>query len=266
MGRGSPWAVPLLWMLPQPVLMELVLTGETLPIERLENVSTLGERRIEIPGNATQNLVLTGDANLINLTYTVRWNVRDPDRFLFQLDDVEATVRDAAESAMRATVANFTLAQAIGSGRDDVAAQVQDRLQRILDSYNSGVRVVGIAIKDSVAPTEVQSAFDSVNDARQEADTFQNQARAYAEQVTQRAQGDAGAFDRIYEQYRLAPEVTRRRLYYETMERVLAPADKTVVDSGGVVPYMALPEARRRAAPTAQPATPAPAPTTGGGQ
>ena len=238
-----------------------------LPVERLEVVSTLGERRIEIPGNQTQNLVLTGDANLINLTYTVRWNVRDPERFLYQLDNVETTVRDAAESAMRATVANFTLAQAIGSGRDDVAAQVQERLQRILDSYNSGVRVVGIAITDSVPPTEVQEAFDSVNNARQEADSFQNRARTYAEQVTQRAQGDAGAFDRIYEQYRLAPEVTRRRLYYETMERVLGPADKTVVDSGGVVPYLALPEARRRSAPaTAQPAAPSPAPATGGGR
>ena len=238
-----------------------------LPIERVQKVSTLEIRTVDIPSGSAQNLVLTGDANIINLAYTVRWNVRDPERFLFQLEDAEGTVRDAAESAMRATIANFTLAQAIGSGRTDIEAQVQDRLQRILDAYNSGVRVEGVAIRDSAPPTEVEEAFNNVNAARQEAESFQNQARAYAQQVTQRAQGDAGAFDRIYEQYRLAPEVTRRRLYYETMERVLGPADKTVVDSGGVVPYMALPEARRRARPAVeQPAAPAAPASRGAGQ
>lgn len=234
------------------------------PLERVQKVSTLEIRTVDIPSGQAQNLVLTGDANIINLAYTVRWNVRDPERFLFQLDDAEGTVKDAAESAMRATIANFTLAQAIGSGRTDIEGQVQERLQRILDAYNSGVRIEGVAIRDSAPPTEVEEAFNNVNAARQEAESFQNQARAYAQQVTQRAQGDAGAFDRIYEQYRLAPEVTRRRLYYETMERVLGPADKTVVDSGGVVPYMALPEARRRARPAVeQPAAPA---STGVGQ
>lgn len=238
-----------------------------LPIERVQKVSTLEIRTVDIPDGQAQNLVLTGDANIINLAYTVRWNVRDPERFLFQLEDAEGTVRDAAESAMRATIANFTLAQAIGSGRTDIEAQVQERLQRILDAYNSGVRIEGVAIRDSAPPTEVEEAFNNVNAARQEAESFQNNARAYAQQVTQQAQGEAGAFDRIYEQYRLSPEVTRRRLYYETMERVLAPADKTVVDSGGVVPYMALPEARRRARPAVeQPSAPAAPASTGAGQ
>lgn len=236
------------------------------PVERLETVSTLEIRTIDIPSGGSQNLVLTGDANIINLAYTVRWNVRDPERFLFQLKDAEDTVRDAAESAMRATIANFTLAQAIGSGRNEIETQVQDRLQRILDAYASGVRIEGVAIRDSAPPTEVEEAFNEVNAARQEAEAFQNNARAYAQQVVQQAEGGAAAFDRIYEEYRLAPDVTRRRLYYETMEQVLTPSEKTVVQSGGTVPYLALPDVRARSTPQpAPPARPAPA-NQGGGQ
>ncbi len=238
------------------------------PIERLQDVSTLEIRTVNIPDGQTQNLVLTGDANIINLAYTVRWNVRDPERFLFQLEDAEGTVKDAAESAMRASVANFTLAQAIGSGRDAIETQVQQRLQTILDSYNSGIRVESIAIRDSAAPAEVEEAFNNVNAAQQRSEGFLNEARGDASRVVARAEGDAAAFDRIYEQYRLSPEVTRRRLYYETMENVLARSEKTVVDSGGVVPYMALPEARRRSAQPQSPATPAVAstPNRGAGQ
>lgn len=227
------------------------------PIERLEVVSTLEIRTIDIPDGTAQNLVLTGDANIINLAYTVRWNVRDPERFLFQLEDAEGTVRDAAESAMRATIANFTLAQAIGAGRNAIEAQVQDRLQRILDAYNSGVRIEGVAIRDSAPPSEVEEAFNEVNAARQQAETAQNNARAQAQQVLQRAQGDAAAFDRIYAEYVQAPEVTRRRLYYETMEYVLQPADKTVVSSEGTTPYLALPDVRRRSQTPPRPQQPA---------
>jgi membrane protease subunit HflK len=227
------------------------------PIERMEKV-VLRERQVDIPGGTAQNLVLTGDANIINLGYRVRWNVRDPERYLFQVNEPDVTVRDAAESAMRATIANFTLAQALTSGRADIETQVQRRLQAILDRYGSGIRVVGVSILASVPPTEVEEAFNEVNAAQQQAEGYQNSARANAQQILQRAQGDAGEFDLIYEQYRLAPEVTRRRLYYETMERVLRPAEKTVVESGGTVPYLALPDARRRAPEaTPQPAAPA---------
>ncbi len=226
------------------------------PIERVDKV-VLRERQVDIPGGTAQNLVLTGDANIINLGYRVRWNVRDPERYLFQVNDPDNTVRDAAESAMRATIANFTLAQALTSGRAEIETQVQRRLQAILDRYGSGIRVVGVSILASVPPAEVEEAFNEVNAAQQQAEGFQNSARANAQQILQRAQGDAGEFDLIYEQYRLAPEVTRRRLYYETMERVLRPAEKTVVESGGTVPYLALPDARRRA-PEASPQPAAP--------
>lgn len=224
-----------------------------MPVERLQVVSTTEIRTIDIPEGQEANFVLTGDANIINLAYTVRWNVRDPERFLFQLDDPEGAVRDAAESAMRSTVANFTLAQAIGPGMTQIEGQVQERLQTILNSYRAGVNIEGVAIRRSVPPAEVEEAFNQVNAAKQRSESFLNQARAYSAQVVARAEGDAAQFDRLYEQYRLAPEVTRRRLYFETMERILTKSEKTVVESGGVTPYMALPDVRRRAQP-AQPA------------
>ena len=224
------------------------------PIEHMIKLPVREVQAETIPGGTGQNLVLTGDANIINLAYTVRWTIKDPELFQFQDENPRATIRDAAESAMRATVANFTLEQAITSGKQDIAVQVQQRLQAILDRYAIGVRIEGIAISDSAPPAEVEDAFSKVQAARQEAESYANQARGYAQQVRNRAEGDAAQFDRLYAEYRLAPEVTRRRIYYETMERVLGPAQKTIVSGNGVSPYMALPEVRRRA----QPATPAP--------
>jgi membrane protease subunit HflK len=118
----------------------------------------------------------------------------------------------------------------------------------LLDNYRSGISVQGVAIKQSDPPAAVTEAFKDVSAAQQEAQSYINQARAYALQVTANAQGEAAAFDKVYEQYRLSPEVTRRRMYYETMERVLSKVDKTIVEAPGVTPYLALPEVSRRSA------------------
>ena len=112
-------------------------------------------------------------------------------------------------------------------------------MQRILDSYRSGIQVQGIAIKQADPPDEVNDAFKQVTAAQQDAQTYINNANAYALQLRQKAQGEATAFDKVYEQYRLAPEVTRRRMYYETMEQVLSKVDKTIVEAPGVTPYLA---------------------------
>lgn len=231
------------------------------PFETMQKVSVREIRTENIPeAGSGENLVLTGDANIIDLAYSVRWSIKQPERFLFQMDDPRAAIRASAESAMRATLANFTLVQAIGTGRTDMERQVQLRMQQMLDSYRAGVRIEGVAVREADPPQQVEEAFNNVNAARQRAETRMNEARAHAQQVLRRAEGEAGAFDRYYAEYRLAPEVTRRRLYYETMEQVLRPADKTVVASGGVTPYLPLPEVRRRppaeAAPAASP-TPA---------
>src|SRR5690606_23357200 len=112
----------------------------------------------------------------------------------------------------------------------------------------------GREIPKTDPPAEVVDAFNDVSAAQQDADAETNRAEAYAQQVLARAQGDAASFDKIYEEYRLAPEVTRRRLYYETMESVLGKTDKTIVEADGVTPYLPLPEVRRRAQQPAQPA------------
>ena len=221
------------------------------PIESMQKVAVRAIQTEDIPGGTGENLVLTGDSNIIDLAYSVRWSIKQPERFLFSLDAPEETIRAVGESAMRATIANFTLQQAIGSGRTDIERQVQQRMQQILDSYRSGIRIEGVAVRDSGPPQPVVEAFTNVNAARQRAEARQNEARAYAQQVVRRAEGEAGAFDRVYAEYRLAPEVTRRRIYYETMERILRQSNKTVVESGGVTPYLPRPEVRRRTAPEA---------------
>lgn len=196
-----------------------------------------------------QNLVLTGDQNIIDLAYSVRWNIRDPELYLYQLADPDDTVGEVAESAMRAEVARVSLNDAIGPQRSQIEARVAQRMQEILDSYRSGIAVQGVAIKQADPPAKVNDAFKSVSAAQQEAQTYLNQARAYSQQLGAKAEGEAAAFDKVYAQYRLAPEVTRRRMYYETMERVLAKTDKTVVEAPGVVPYLALPPAAAKGTP-----------------
>lgn len=219
------------------------------PFEYLIKVPVREGKTTDIPAGSGQNLVLTSDNNIINLTYTVRWSIKEPAHFLFQLDDSEDAIQSAAESAMRATIAAFTLEQAITTGKSAIEAQVQERLQRILDSYGAGVRIEGVTIRESAPPQEVEEAFNNVNVAKQAAAADANRARGYAEQVRQLALGEAARFDKVYVEYRAAPEVTRRRIYYETMERILARADKTIVDGRGVTPYLPLPEVRRSAPP-----------------
>lgn len=220
------------------------------PLERVqvENVQSIRELKIGATSNDSQNFVLTQDQNIINLGYEVRWRVRDPHQYLFQIAEQEATIREVAESAMRATVANYTLTDAIGPQRAKIESEVRARMQQLLDKYRSGVAIEAIQLQRAVQPEQVTDAFNKVTAAQQERESNINDAEAYANTVLERARGDASAFDKIYEQYKLAPEVTKRRLYYETMEQVLAPVDKVIVESGGVTPYLPLPELRRRAA------------------
>jgi membrane protease subunit HflK len=187
----------------------------------------------------------------------VRWNIKDPQFYLFQIQNPDATIREVAESAMRQSVAAASLEDAIGAGRSEIEQRVQILMQQLLDGYGSGVRVQGVAIKQSDPPAAVNDAFKEVSAAQQQAQSYINDARAYALQLTAKAQGDAASFDKVYAQYKRAPEVTRRRMYYETMERVLSKVDKTIIEAPGVTPYLALPEIQRRtqAAPAAPAAT-----------
>jgi membrane protease subunit HflK len=231
------------------------------PIERirLEDVRAIRTMAVGSPNATDENFVLTRDQSLIDLAYEVRWSVRDPELFFFQLSDPEGTIREVAESSMRATVANFNLTDAIGPGRVEIEAQVQQRMQDLLNQYRAGVSIQGIAIRQADPPSQVDEAFKEVTAALQERESAINLSRAYQQQVLERARGDTAAFDQIYEQYRLAPGVTRKRLYYETMENVLSNVDKTVVEARGVTPYLPLNEVQKRI-----PATPPAAATKGG--
>jgi membrane protease subunit HflK len=223
------------------------------PIGRVQKLDVENIRTITIPeNNGQENLILTGDQNVIDLAYSVRWNISEPRLYVFQIAEPEETIREVAESAMRAVVSRVSLDEAIGAGRAEIEQNVEQVMQQILTDYGAGISIRGVAINQSVPPAAVNESFLQVSAAQQQAQSDMNQARAYALQITARAQGDAAAFEKVFAQYRAAPEVTRRRMYYETMERVLARVDTTIVEAPGVTPYLPLPEIQRRAQPQPQ--------------
>jgi membrane protease subunit HflK len=217
------------------------------PIDRVQNINVEDIREVNLGSAAEETLMLTGDQNLIDIAYQVRWNIRDPEQYLYELAQPEDTIRQVAESAMRQIISQVSLQDAMGVARGAIEAKVQEEMQQTLDSYRSGVAIQGVAIRQADPPAAVNEAFKEVTAAQQKAQSEVNNANSYALQLRQIAQGEATAFDKVYEQYKLAPEVTRRRLYYETMERVLRNVDKTVVETPGVTPYLPLGEVRRSA-------------------
>lgn len=216
------------------------------PIDRVTKVDVESIRSFDLGSQSSEDLMLTGDQNLLDIAYSVRWNVRTPELYLFQLAQPDETIRQVAESAMRSVVSQVTLQDAMGDKRSEIESQVADRMQRILDGYRSGIDVQGVAVQQADPPAEVNDAFKEVTAAQQDAKSYVNQANAYALQLTAKAQGEAAAFDKVYEQYKLAPEVTRRRMYYETMEQVLSKVDKTIVEAPGVTPYLPLPQVQKQ--------------------
>ena len=215
------------------------------PIDRVQKIDVENIRSVDLGSENSDDLMLTGDQNLLDIAYSVRWNIRTPELYLFQMAQPDETIREVAESAMRAVVSQVTLNDAMGDKRAEIETQVADVMQRILDGYHSGILIQGIAIKQADPPDAVNDAFKEVTAAQQDAQTYINNANAYALQLGQKAQGEATAFDKVYEQYKLAPDVTRRRMYYETMEQVLSKVDKTIVEAPGVAPYLPLPQVQK---------------------
>ena len=216
------------------------------PIDRVEKVNIKGIKTIDIPTGAGQNLILTGDQNVIDLAYSVRWNVRLPENFLFELAQPEDTIGEVAESAMREVMSTVTLNDAFGPRRSQIETRVAQRMQVLLDDYKAGVTIRGVAIKQADPPALVNDAFKLVTVKQQEKQANINNANTYAQQVIARAEGESASFDKVYAQYKLAPGVTRKRMYYETMEAVLSNTDKTIVEPNGVAPYLPLGNTRPR--------------------
>jgi membrane protease subunit HflK len=226
-----------------------------------------------------ESLMLTGDENIVDLRFSVLWVIRDAGQFLFNTQDPASTVKAAAESAMREVVGRNKISYIFAEGRAPIETQTRDLIQRIVDQYGAGVRVTEVKLQRADPPGQVIDAFRDVQRARadlerqrNEAEAYQNdivprakgdaermiqEAEAYKEQVTLTARGDAQRFLSIYKEYKEAREVTARRMYLETMERVLGGMNKVIIDqergSSGVVPYLPLNELIRQR--PAQPAS-----------
>jgi len=217
---------------------------DTVVLRKVEQINSVDIGATE---GSAENLMLTGDQNIINLAYAVRWKIKNPELYLFELAEPEQTVREVGESAMRSEISKATLNDAIGPQRAQIAEQVRERMQELLDSYRAGIEVRGVDIKQADPPAAVDDAFKDVSAAQQDAQQYLNQARSYAQQLLASAQGAAAAFDAVYTQYKLAPEVTRKRMYLETMESVLSKVNKTVIEPSNVQTYLPLPEIQKRA-------------------
>lgn len=264
LGRFSGIGTEGLNIAPWPLVMR-----EVLPVA-IEQTEDMGGRR-----GLEDGLMLTGDENVVDVDYQVVWNISDPAKFLFNLRDPQQTIRAVSESAMREIIAQSELAPILNRDRGVIADRLQTLIQSTLDSYDSGVNIVRVNFDRADPPDSVIEAFRDVQAAAQERDRLQNVADAYANrvlaeargeaaqvleeaegyraQVVNEALGEASRFTAVREEYEKAPEVTRKRLYLETMERVLGDVDKIILeDTGsagqGVVPYLPLNELRRSGA------------------
>ncbi|WP_240229840.1 FtsH protease activity modulator HflK [Devosia lacusdianchii] len=266
---------------PKPELSMPGLHFHLWPIESVERV-TVTENQTTI-GSATgagargdDGLMLSGDQNIVDVRFAALWSVSNPIDYLFNVRDPEDMVRNAAESAMREVVGRRPAQDIFRDDRAGIAIEVQEITQSILDSYNLGVRVSQISIENAAPPAEVADAFNEVQRAEQDEDRLQEEARSYANtllgdargraaalredaaaytnRVVQEATGEAQRFNAVYAEYVNAPEVTRKRLFLETMEEVLGGSQKVLIENGangqGVVPYLPLPELRPGASTT----------------
>ncbi|TBN41870.1 FtsH protease activity modulator HflK [Paracoccus subflavus] len=259
-----------------------IITAEVIPVtnERVTEIGTGSE------GEMDNGLMLTRDQNIVDMEYQVVWNISDPEKFLFNLADPADTMRAVAESSMRDIIARSELAPILNRDRGTIANDLQESVQQTLDAYEAGITVIRVNLDRADPPAEVIDAFREVQAAQQERDRLEKEADAYANRVLAQARGDAAAmleqaeayraeavntaqgeaarFNSIYEEYVKAPDVTRRRMYLETMENVLGSVDKVIISESadgqgaGVVPFLPLDQLRR---PDAAAATT----TTGGG-
>lgn len=227
------------------------------PIEHAEMVPFTSTQSLDIGGTASQpvpdeRLMLTGDENIVDLSFTVQWRVSDAAKYSFNVYEPDSVIKDVAESAMREVVGKTALTPILTNGRGLVQDQTRRLMQQILDRYAIGVTIQSVNIQTATTPGPVLEAYRDVQRAAQNAESAANNARGeaaqikqaalgYREQVVREAAGDAARFNQVYEQYKLAPAVTRERLYIETMQRVLERSNKVIVDNKGANAPIILP-------------------------
>ncbi len=268
---------------------------ESVEIPKVTRVTAIpiGVRLVEDTRRGTQtrdvpeeSLMLTGDENIVDVDFTVFWVVaagtEGASDFRFNMQNPEGTVKAVAESAMREVIGRSELEPILTGGRQRIETEVHDLVQKTLDQYKAGITVTQVQMLKVEAPAQVIDAFRDVQAAQADQERVQNEARTYAgrvvpeargraaqllqsaeayrEQTVAEATGQTARFNKIYEEYKKAPDVTRQRLYLETMERLFGGTDKVILDSSGqggsgVVPYLPLPELRTRP-PTQTPQSP----------
>ena len=252
-------------------------------LRELENNRTTGGAR-DVP---EESLMLTGDENIVDVDFKAFWRINNAADYLFNIQNPEATVKAVSESAMREVVGRINIQRLLTDQREQVQIDVQQLMQRTLDNYKSGIEITEVQMLKVDPPQQVIDAFRDVQAARADQERLQNEAQSYANRVIPEARGEAarvieGAsayrdrtiaeargqadrFTKIYDEYRKAPDVTRERIYIETMEQVLGGTDKVIIDnqSGGqgVVPYLPLGELGRAQPGPRTPAAPQPART-----
>jgi modulator of FtsH protease HflK len=254
------------------------------PLETVEIVSTTQNREqvgSSNPATASgrkEGLMLSGDQNVVDVNFTVIWSVNDPKKYLFGVDSQREMVRMVSESAMREFVGRSNAEEVRTDGRQKVEDAVRTQTQATLDGYGAGVTIVGVQLEKADPPSEVASAFEEVQRAQQNQDQVQREAEAYSNKrlgeargqasqlreeaqgykqgVVAQAQGQAARFVSVYDEYAKAKDVTRERLYLETIEQVFSKSRKIVMEPGGsgVVPYLPLNELPSVAKPQAEPA------------
>ncbi len=220
-----------------------------------------------------ESLMLTSDRNIVDLNLVIQWSIKSAEDFLFNIDDQENTIKQVAQSAIREVTGQMSMFPVITNRRKEVADRTKDIIQKNLDEYKSGVNIMQVLIEKAEVHPDVQDAFQDVQSAKQDAEDVQNRAGAYREDIIPKARGraiqvqqeaeaykqsvvakatgDADRFNSVYEAYQGGKDVTKERIYIETMENVLRNASKILLDnkgSQGVVPYLPLNEMNKKQA------------------
>lgn len=228
-----------------------------------------------------ESLMITGDTNIADVTFTVQWRIKDSFNYLFKvanpLETMPDTIKSVAESAMREIIGRTNFAEAMTTKRSQIEKDVQNIIQNVLNSYESGVEIYAVNLNDVQNPDLVMPAFLDVETAKQDRETAINRALSYENEIIPRARGeaqkilqdaeaykqevisiasgDAARFISVYNEYAKAKDVTRKRIYLETMQQIMAGTDKVIMDEGsnrGVVPYLSLPEIKKKNTPQAK--------------
>src|SRR6266849_5995782 len=244
-------------LLPKALRVSTISIGMTL----IDDPARRGRTMRDVP---EESLMLTGDENIVDVDFTVLWRIKPKGvaDFLFNIQNPEGTVKAVAESAMREVVGRSNIQPILTGARTSNEQGVQDLMQRTLDSYGSGILVQQVQMQKVDPPAQVIDSFRDVQAARADLERLQNEAQTmqvaegYKQQAVAEAKGQSARFLKVYDEYKKAPDVTRQRIYLETMERILGSSEKLVYDGGSsssqsIVPYLPLSELtpRRQAAP-----------------